>query len=586
MRFLRKMNLVFSAVDIWAQRMRLYGLGISIALYSQFSIHAQSTNNEEIAIDSIFSEWQNKQVPGVVAGLIYGETVNYTKAFGYADVKNNQKNTVQTKFQIGYLSRQFVVFGILVLENHGKLSLEDTVQKYLPDFPEYEHQLTLSHLVNHSSGLNDFSVIRRIIGVQTEDAHNQENTLRLIKSQKALNFKPGTDFSHFTSQTEIALLLEIIEKASGKSVASFMTEEVFKPLGMENTIFVDDDNTILDDKAISYQNQGDTLKLNKINFSQVFYTTAEDMQQWYRTLTGLSKSTLSSIMRNLDNPVTLKSGEEFDSWWGKLTLGRSFYHLERGLPAFWQFGRVGGYASNVFRFPEQKLISFVFGNNNVYNGMPAMLHANYYILEAYTEPSAIDPSLLKTRKVPASGLRKYEGHYWDSKRGIARKVVMERDTLFYKRLDQEEGAALIPLATPEMFQLLIEGDEKIVFRFKKSNGKMAYDITLGESSPYTYVSYTPMTLATETLEEHAGSYYNRSLKVLYEFEISEKQLIAKGPKDRTIVFHPVMKDTFRSDALEFGSIRFKRDANGSIQSFNIFTDGIQNLEFIRMLNDI
>ncbi|MEM9361026.1 MAG: serine hydrolase domain-containing protein [Bacteroidota bacterium] len=586
MKLLEKLTSIFSIMHSLSKRIHFYDIGIIMAILTLNSTYAQSEKNTENAIDSIFSQWQDKQVPGVVAGLIYGDTIGYTRAFGYADVKNKQENTVQTKFQIGYLSRQFIVFGILVLENQGKLSLDDAIQKYLPDFPTYEHQLKISHLVNHSSGLNDYGIVRRIIGVQTDDFHTQENSLRLIKSQKELNFIPGTDFSHMTSQTEITLLLEIIEKASGQSIASFMTEHVFNPLGMENTHFIEDPNTIVDDKAISYQNQGDTVKLRKINFSHVFYTTAEDMQQWYRTLTGISKSTLSPIIQNLDKPVTIKNGAEFDSWWGKLTLGRSFYHLERGLPAYWQFGRVGGYASNVFRFPDQKLTSFVLGNNNVYNGMPAMLHANRYIQEAYTEPSSIDPSLLKTRKVPTSALKTYQGYYWDGKRGIARKVVMERDTLFYKRLDQQEGAALFPLATPETFQLLIEGDEKIVITFKKSNGKKTYDITLGESNPYTYVSYTPIALTTDTLEEYAGSYYNKSLKVIYEFEITEKQLIAKGPKERTIVFHQVMKDTFRSDAIEFGSIRFERDVNGVIVSFCIFTDGIQNLGFTKMSNDI
>lgn len=586
MKLLEKLNSIFSITHSLGKRIHFYGIGIMMVLLTINSTYAQSETNTEHGIDSIFNQWQNKQVPGVVTGLIYGDTISYTKAFGYADVKNNQKNTVQTKFQIGYLSRQFIVFGILVLENQGKLSLDDTIQKYLPDFPGYEHQVKISHLVNHSSGLNDYAVVRRIIGVQTDDLHSQENTLRLINSQKELNFIPGTDFSHMTSQTETTLLLEIIEKASEEPIASFMTKHVFNPLHMPNTHFIEDSNTIVENKAISYQNQGDTLKLRKINFSHVFYTTAEDMQQWYRALTGISKSSISSIIQNLDNPVTLKNGTEFDSWWGKLTLGRSFYHLERGLPAYWQFGRLGGYASNVFRFPEQKLTSFVLGNNNVYNGMPAMLHANHYIQKEYTEPSSIDPSLLKTRKASVSTLRKYEGYYWDGKRGIARKVVMERDTLFYKRLDQEEGAPLIPLAAPETFQLLIEGDEKIVFVFKETNGEMTYDITLGESSPYTYASYAPMTLSLDDIKEYTGGYYNKSLKVLYEFDSIENQLTAKGPKDRTIVFHPVMKDTFRSDALEFGSIRFERDANGAVVSFSIFTDGIQNLGFIKMSSDI
>ena len=547
-------------------------------LLPQFS-HGQ----QQAAVDSIFSPWQNKKVPGVVAGLIYGDDVGYTLAFGYADVHNNRKNTVQTPFQVGYLSRQFVVLGILVLESEGKLSMEDSIQKFLTDFPKYENEIKISHLVNHSSGLNNHSVLRRILGVSNNDVHTQQDALNLIKSQKKLNFVPGTAFSYMTSKTEITLMLEIIKNASGQSLESFFKEHVFNPLQMENSSFSEDYNNILPNRAISYQTQEDVLMFQIVSFDNVFYSTAEDMMKWYRVLTGKSTSRLSPLIQKLDETVKLENGDTFDSWWGQLTLGRSFYHTERGLPAYWQFGRIGGYASNVFRFPDQQLTSFVLGNNNLYNGMPAMLHANRYIENEYTEPSSIDPSLLKTKKLATKELKKYEGHFWDAKRGIARRIVVEKDTLYYKRMGQEEGTALIPLAQHETFQLLNEGDEKILLSFKEIEGNLAYDITLGESESSTYVSYTPVETTTKILDEYQGSFYSPSLKVLYDFEISAGQLTAKGPKGRTVVFYPVMKDTFRSNALEFGSVRFDRDAQSKIKGFRIFTDGIINLEF-RKLN--
>ncbi|WP_422859180.1 serine hydrolase domain-containing protein [Flagellimonas sp. S174] len=553
-----------------------------LLLLAGISVYPQSARDSEKAIDSIFSQWQKKQVPGVVAGLIYGDNLEYSKVYGYADVKNQEKNTVNTQFQIGYLSRQFVVFGILVLENQSKLSLNDPIQKYVTDFPKFEHELKISHLVNHSSGLDNHTMLRRIIGVKNNDTHTHEEALNLIKSQNKLNYVPGTDFSHMTSKTEITLMLELIKKASSQSITNFMTEHIFNPLGMKNTSFSKDYNSIVHNQAISYQNQGDTLKFSKVNHENVFYTSAEDMLIWYSALTGKSKSNLTPIFQKLDSPVNLENGNEFNSWWGKLTLGRSFYHLERGLPAYWQFGRIGGYASNVFRFPEQNLTSFVMGNNNAYNGMPAMLHANHYIEDKYTKPSDIDPSLLKTKKLSTSALKNYEGLYWDSKRGIARKLEVENDTLFYKRLDQDEGAPMVPLATSETFQLVVEGDEKIVFSFKNSNGSKAYDITLGESSPYTYIEYTPTTETPEIRNEYCGTFYSKNLKVIYDFEIDEQQLIARGPNGRVVVFYSVMKDTFRSDAPEFGSIRFERDASEKISGFAIFTDGIQNLKFTKM----
>ncbi len=549
--------------------------------FSIASLQSQLRPSEEAKVDSIFSQWQNNRVPGVVAGLIY-DTKEYTKAFGFADVENDKANTVQSQFQIGYVSRQFVVFGILQLENQGKLSLKDPIQKYLPDFPEYQHKLTISHLVNHSSGLNDYTVISRIVGVENNDSQTQEDVLNLIRSQIEPNFIPGTDFSHMTSKTEIALMLEVIKRASGQSLEKFIHEHVFAPLNMTNSRFLEDFNTILPNKAISYQNQGDTLKLQKIKANNVFYTTADDMLKWYAALTGKTSPKVASTIQKLDKAVTLTNGEEFDSWWGKLTLGRSFYHTERGLPAYWQFGRIGGYATNVFRFPEQKLTSFVLGNNNVYNGMPAMLHANHYIEDKYTEPGSIDPELLDTKKVSAKKLKKYEGHYWDAKRGIARKFEMEGDTLFYKRIDQEEGAPVVALAEEDTFQLIIEGDEKIVFYFKEVNGSKAYDITLGESSPSTFVSYIPMENNTENFKEHLGSYYNNELRVIYDFKIDGEQMVAKGPKGRTVTFYPVMKDTYGSSSIEFGSIRFDRDNKGAVAGFSIFTDGIQNLKFTKM----
>ncbi|WP_435624899.1 serine hydrolase domain-containing protein [Flagellimonas sp.] len=537
---------------------------------------------QQSAIDSIFSQWQNKKAPGVVVGLIYGDDKDYTLAFGYADVQNEKKNTVQTPFQIGYLSRQFVVFGILVLESQEKLSMDDSIQKFLTDFPKYDHEIKVSHLVNHSSGLNNHSVLRRLIGIENNGIHTQEDALHLIKSQEKLNFVPGTAFSHMTSKTEITLMLEIIKNASGQSLESFFKEHMFRPLQMNHSSFSESYNDILPNKAISYQTQDDTLMFQKVGFNNVFYSTAEDMMKWYRALTGKSTSILSPLIQKLDEAVTLENGDKFDSWWGQLTLGRSFYHKERGLPAYWQFGRIGGYASNVFRFPDQQLTSFVLGNNNVYNGMPAMLHANHYIENQYTEPSSIDVGLLKTKKLSAKDLKKYEGHFWDAERGIARRLVMERDTLFYKRLNQEEGTALIPLAHPETFQFLNEGDEKIILSFKKSEGNLTYDIALDESEANTYLRYTPIEATAKILEEYQGSFYCTSLRIIYDFNIYDGQLSAKGPKGRTVVFYPVMKDTFRSDALEFGSIRFDRDTQSNIQGFRIFTDGITNLEFIKL----
>ncbi|TAI46837.1 serine hydrolase domain-containing protein [Flagellimonas allohymeniacidonis] len=547
---------------------------------------AQLSPIEEQEIDSIFQSWKDKDAPGVASGLIYGKTIKYTKAFGLADVENKKPITPQTKFQVDYLSRQFTALAILLLEEQGKIAWNDPIQKYLPDFPEYEHPLAVSHLLNHSSGLNDYEMLKGLLGKQENDVFTHEDALLLIKSQRKLNFVPGTQFSFMTSKTELTLLAEIIKKASGQSFSEFTGTNIFGPLQMNHTMFVEDYNTIIPNVAKSYQIAEEELFFRKTNIGNAgptnLYTSAQDLLKWYDTLTGNSQSELASLIKRLDEPVKLDDGSVFESWWGRLTLGRAFYHKERGLPAFWQFGLAGGYAANVFRFPEQELTSFVIGNNNTYNGMPAMLQANHFIENEYTEPSSIDPTQIDSKNVPPKQLKKFEGHYWDAKRGIARKLHIVEDTLFYARLEADRGAPMLPLTGEDRFQLQIEGDEKIIFSFKTIDENLAYEITLGDSRPYTYVQYQPVEYTPQELEGYTGRFLMQDLNLVYHFKVEKGQLIALGPEGSELTFHSVSNDVFRSPTPSMGSIRFQRNQSGAIIGFAIYTDGIQNMQFKKL----
>ncbi len=562
-------------------------LAFSFLLIS-VSVFAQLTVKDEKSIDSLFLEWSQNTGPGVAAGLIYGDNIHYTKGFGLAEVQNQTKITPQTKFQIDYLSRQFTVLAILLLEQQGKLSLSDLVQKYFPELPDYEHKLQITHLLNHSSGLYDYGTVKELLG-DTEDAiFTHQDALRLISSQKELSFKPGTSFSYLISKTELSLLAEVIAKAANQSLSEFTREHVFEPLQMHDTQFLEDYNTILSNLGHSYQTLDGELKLKAINQGNAgptnVYTTVNDLFKWYKIFNSPASSVLSTLIHKLDGYVQLEDGTTYDSSWGRMTLGRSFFHKERGLPAYWQYGISGGYAANVFRFPEQRLISFVIGNNDRYNGMPAMLMANHFIESMYPEPSTVSMSERRLTKVSNSELKKYEGYYWNAKRAIARRLFISNDTLKYARLGQEEGLNMIPLKTAKKFQLQVESDDKIFFSFKEVAGQNGYEITSGDSAPNTYVEYQPITYASEVLKEYTGSFYVPTLGIVYEFEIQDGVLVGKGPKGIRITFDPVIKDIFRNQRIAFASIRYQRNASGAIHGFSIYTDGIQNLFFKKIMN--
>ncbi|MEM9648440.1 MAG: serine hydrolase domain-containing protein [Bacteroidota bacterium] len=557
-----------------------------IALLFSYLGMGQLSPVDEKRLDSLYTEWSQNAGPGMAAGLMYGKDISYLKGFGLADVEYNTKITPKTRFQVDHLSRQFTVLALLILEQQGKLKLDDPVQNYIPDLPNYGHELLLRHLVNHSSGLNDYNTIKSILGKEEDDVFSHQDALRVIASQKVLNFKPGTAFSYIVSHTELTLISEVVATVSGQSFSDFTKEQIFEPLQMKGSEFLADHNAIVSGSAKSYQVQNEELTNKALNQSNIgptnLFTTAEDMFTWYAWFNYPGDAGLPVPLQRLDEPAQLDTGGTFDSTWGKMTLGREFYHKERGLPCYWQYGLSGGYAANVFRFPEQKLISFVMGNNNRYNGMPAMSMAYHFLDDKFPEPQSIDASKINIKKVNPSQLKAYEGEYWNKKRALARKLFVSNDTLRYARLNEDEGLPLIPLKEGEKFQLLVDSDDKIILEFKETNGSKTYSITLGDSDPSYYEKYTPISPTTEQLQAYSGTFYAPSLGVVYTFSVKTGGLQATGPDGILAEFLPVVKDVFRSQIVAFGSINFERDTDGDINAFTIQTDGIEGLKFIKL----
>ncbi len=540
-------------------------LGCSLITFSQ---------NEQ-KFDSIFSQWKGENVPGVAGGAIHNGRIIYLKGFGSSDLENNVKITPQTKFQVDDLAKQFTVLAILQLEKEGKLSLEDDVRKHITDLPDYKNTLRVKHLLNHSSGLNDLDPIKELLGIKPNDVFTQHDAINLINKQKQLNFIPGTEFSYHTSDTELILLVEIIAKASGKSFKKYTSNHIFKPLSMFNTIF-NNERSLMKNTAISY-NVGEDTKYNPVNDLTLgvtnLYTSAEDLAKWYLNYSNPEKE-IGKLVKKLDNYVILNDGKIFNSSWGKMTYGRYFDHAERGVPKMWQFGLVGGYASNMFRFHTKNFTSFVIGNNNRYNGMPAMEMA-YEILENnFTEPPSIDFSKVRTKKLSTKKLKKHRGFYWNKKNGGSVQIYVKNDTLRYKGLRSNRENTLVSL-DDNTFQFVVRNDDKIILKF--INDK--FSVVFGDSDETIYDKFNLVAPTKNKLNNYTGLFYNDELDVTYTFLIENDNLVTKNLKNGSITFYPIINDTFRSNTLMLSSIKFVKNAEDKIIGFTINTNGVKDLYF-------
>ena len=157
--------------------------------------------------------------PGCAAAVSLSGEVVFEKAFGLAELEHNVPNTPQTIFESGSVAKQFTAAALVLLQQDGKLSLDDPVKKHIPELPDYGVPLTIRHLLNHTSGLRDWGAVLSLTGAgRGERVISQDLALDVITHQRALDFKPGSEYSYSNSGYNLAAI--IVERVSTRSVYS------------------------------------------------------------------------------------------------------------------------------------------------------------------------------------------------------------------------------------------------------------------------------------------------------------------------------------------------------------------------------
>src|SRR5215216_6414785 len=152
--------------------------------------------------------------PGCAAAVsLNGETV-FEKAFGLADMEHGIPNTAQTIFESGSVAKQFTAASLVLLQQDGKLSIDDPVRKYIAEFPDYGKPLTIRHILTHTAGLRDWGSVMALTGAGRGDrVVTQDIALDVIIRQKSLDFEPGAEYSYSNSGYQLAAV--IVERVSG-----------------------------------------------------------------------------------------------------------------------------------------------------------------------------------------------------------------------------------------------------------------------------------------------------------------------------------------------------------------------------------
>ena len=190
---------------------------------------AQAQYQHAEAIDALFTDWDDIESPGCAIGVIENGALVYTKGYGSGDLEHAVPLDESSVFYMASVSKQFVTFCILLLEEQGKVDLDAPIQTYLPDFPDYGSPLTIRHFVHHTSGVRDYLTLMSLKGMHYMDDTDPEEVYELIKRQSSLNFTPGDKYLY--SNSCYFMLAMIVKEVSGKSIKDFAEEHIFGPLG-------------------------------------------------------------------------------------------------------------------------------------------------------------------------------------------------------------------------------------------------------------------------------------------------------------------------------------------------------------------
>jgi CubicO group peptidase (beta-lactamase class C family) len=259
-----------------------------ISLVTLSFLNAQSREDKQLIkkLDDLLAQKFNATTPGCAVLIAKKGQVIYQKSYGSANLELNVLLKPEMVFNLASITKQFTAIAILQLEEQHKLSLQDSVQKYIPDFPSKKYSITIENLLTHTSGIKDYLQIQNPQPYMERWDFSPKELVNAFKDLP-LEFEPDTKYKY--SNSGYALLGYIIEKISGKDYQTYINENILRPLSLKNTYY-DNSSTIIPNRVSGYYKDGNSYKNAEFWSPTIAYaaggliSNVEDLFNWNRGL--------------------------------------------------------------------------------------------------------------------------------------------------------------------------------------------------------------------------------------------------------------------------------------------------------------
>lgn len=308
--------------------------------------------------DVVLKHMKDPGAVGISVAVARGSEFVYSKAHGFADLEFAVGADEATMFRIGSVTKQFTAAAILKLAERGKLSVDDPLTRFLPEYPTHGHELTLRHLLTHTGGVPNYTDLGPKWAVNMARELPDEELVALWKDLPP-DFAPGEKWSY--SNSGYYLLGMVVAKVSGRSYADFVRENLFEPLGLARTRY-DSNEEVLPNRAQGYAfEDGKFTNDGLIGMSQpgaagALISTAGDLVRWQQALVS-GRVVKPESYEEMTLPFLLASGRETSYGMGLQLDQRA------GQRCIWHGGGINGFNSVLMYFPEAQLHVAVISNS-------------------------------------------------------------------------------------------------------------------------------------------------------------------------------------------------------------------------------
>lgn len=533
------------------------------------------------SIDDLLADF-DESTPGVLIGVVRGGELTETGAAGMADLRFAVPLQVGTLTNIGSTAKQFTGMALALLHERGELSLDDDVRKHIPELPEFEHTVSLRHLLSHTSGYREFINAEALAGVRIEkgDWMDGDAVIATVARQTELQNQPGGEWNY--NNTGYGLLAEVVTRVTGTPFQDWVGEEIFQPLGMNNSHFRLQVDQIIANTSRGYT-RGDAGYLEARDVGGALgaggvYTSLDDMATWMAHL-GRFELGGESVRDLMTTPFELNNGESTGYGLG-LTIDE-FRGLER-----WQHGGGDiGHQSVFDYFPEHDVGYMIFANHH---GIDAdFVHALAEIVlgdhlaarQSRDETSTEGTALSEPAEFSDELFDRYTGRY-----------ELEVAPGFIMRFFRDEGRYMIqasgqPAVEIQPLSANTFTQDEVGARFVflvEDNGKVG-ELTLHQNGEHRAVRVEDDQAAEEKdLSDYVGRYLSPELETFYTLALTESgELELRHRRFKPITLHHASAERFNG-AFPVANIEFTRDEDGQVTGLKAGNGRARGIAFERV----